>query len=113
MPAPCQNRRHTHKATTTVSRHGRVPVVDVRRHPPAGDEVVDYLGLEIAVPHGVFAPTPTSDLLGRAVLAEVRETDRVLDMGTGSGINAILAASRTASNSGRATSSARSPGSST
>jgi release factor glutamine methyltransferase len=60
----------------------------------APDEVVDYLGLEIAVPRGVFAPTATSDLLGNAVLAEVRETDRVLDMGTGSGINAILAASR-------------------
>jgi release factor glutamine methyltransferase len=60
----------------------------------ASDEVVDYLGLSIAVPQGVFPPTAVSDLLGNAVLAEVRDTDRVLDMGTGSGINAILAASR-------------------
>jgi release factor glutamine methyltransferase len=60
----------------------------------AEEETVDYLGLEIVVPHGVFGPSRVSDLLGSAVLAEVRDTDRVLDMGTGSGINAILAASR-------------------
>lgn len=60
----------------------------------APDEVVDYLGLEVAVPNGVMPPNPMSDLLGNAVLTEVRDTDRVLDMGTGSGINAILAASR-------------------
>jgi release factor glutamine methyltransferase len=35
-----------------------------------------------------------SHLLGEAVLAEVKEGDRVLDMGTGSGVNAILAAKR-------------------
>ena len=29
---------------------------------------------------------------GGAVLAELKPTDRVLDMGTGSGVNAILAA---------------------
>jgi release factor glutamine methyltransferase len=44
------------------------------------------------VPPGVFPPTPMSDLLGHAVLEEVDAKDRVLDMGTGSGINAILAA---------------------
>lgn len=33
-----------------------------------------------------------SHLLGEAVLAEVRPGDRVLDMGTGCGVNAILAA---------------------
>jgi len=40
--------------------------------------------------------TGVSHLLGEAVLAEVREDDRVLDMGTGCGVNAILAASRAA-----------------
>jgi release factor glutamine methyltransferase len=58
----------------------------------AGRRTVSYLGLDLVVPPDVFAPTPVSDLLGRAVLDEVREGDRVLDMGTGSGVNAILAA---------------------
>ncbi|MEU4802706.1 50S ribosomal protein L11 methyltransferase [Actinosynnema sp. NPDC023587] len=38
--------------------------------------------------------TPVSDLLGEAVLAEVRDGDPVLDTGTGSGANAVLAAGR-------------------
>lgn len=59
-----------------------------------GELRLTYLGLDLVVPPGVFPPAPASELLGRAVLAEVRETDRVLDMGTGSGVNAILAASR-------------------
>lgn len=58
----------------------------------AADRIVSYLGLTLEVPSSVFAPTPTSDLLGRAVLDEVRAGDRVLDMGTGCGVNAILAA---------------------
>ncbi|HEY4419841.1 MAG TPA: class I SAM-dependent methyltransferase [Pseudonocardia sp.] len=58
----------------------------------AGEQRLSYLGLDLVVPPGVFAPTPTSDLLGRAVVDEVRPGDRVLDMGTGSGVNAILAA---------------------
>lgn len=58
----------------------------------AGEQRLSYLDLDLVVPAGVFAPTPTSDLLGCAVLAEVRPGDRVLDMGTGSGVNAILAA---------------------
>jgi release factor glutamine methyltransferase len=41
--------------------------------------------------------TRVSHLLGEAVLAEVSPGDRVLDMGTGSGVNALLAASRGAS----------------
>lgn len=54
---------------------------------------MSILGLELDIPEEVFPPTPMSDLLGAAVLREVRIEDRVLDMGTGSGINAILAAS--------------------
>jgi release factor glutamine methyltransferase len=60
----------------------------------AGDRTVEYLGLRLDVPAGVFAPTPTSDLLGQAVLDRARAGVRVLDMGTGSGVNAILAATR-------------------
>jgi release factor glutamine methyltransferase len=49
------------------------------------------------VPAEVMPITPMSHLLGEAVLAEVRPGDRVLDMGTGSGVNAVLAASKGAS----------------
>ena len=59
-----------------------------------GEQTVEYLGRTFVVPPGVFPPAPMSRLLGEAVLAEVRDTDRVLDMGTGCGVNAILAASR-------------------
>jgi release factor glutamine methyltransferase len=55
---------------------------------------VGYLGRTFSVPSQVFPPTPMSELLGKAVLDEVRAPDRVLDMGTGCGVNAILAASR-------------------
>ena len=46
------------------------------------------------VPSQVMPIVPMAHLLGEAVLAEVTEADRVLDTGTGSGVNAILAASR-------------------
>ena len=59
-----------------------------------GEVRLSYFGREFVVPEDVFAPTPVSDLLGAAILNEVREYDRVLDMGTGCGVNAILAASR-------------------
>jgi release factor glutamine methyltransferase len=58
----------------------------------AGERRLSYLGLDLVVPAGVFAPTPMSDLLGRAVSDEAQPGERVLDMGTGSGVNAILAA---------------------
>jgi len=58
------------------------------------DEEVPYLGRTFVVPPDVFPPAPMSELLGRAVLDEVRPSDRVLDMGTGCGVNAVLAASR-------------------
>ena len=60
----------------------------------ADEQTFEYLGLTIVVPPGVMPITGVSHLLGQAVLAEVREGDRVLDMGTGSGVNAILAAKR-------------------
>ncbi|GAA3033234.1 methyltransferase [Actinokineospora globicatena] len=56
------------------------------------DTTVDYLGRTLVIPNGIQPITPVSHLLGDAVLTEVRPDDRVLDMGTGSGVNAILAA---------------------
>jgi release factor glutamine methyltransferase len=55
-------------------------------------EVFEYLGLTLVVPPHVQVIESTSDVLGRVVLDEVRPGERVLDMGTGSGVNAILAA---------------------
>ena len=52
---------------------------------------VTHLGVDLDVPEDVFPPAPLT-AFGEALLREVRPTDRVLDMGTGSGIDAILAA---------------------
>ncbi len=56
-----------------------------------------YLGRKIIVPKEVPPPAWMSKVLGKTILENVRESDRVLDMGTGSGINAILAASKSSS----------------
>lgn len=58
------------------------------------DQTFLYLGRTLVVPPQVMPITPVSHLLGEAVLTEVKDGDRVLDMGTGSGVNAILAASK-------------------
>ena len=52
-----------------------------------------YLGLELLIPEAVFAPGGRGSF-HPAVRDEVKSSDRVLDMGTGSGIVAILAAAR-------------------
>lgn len=56
------------------------------------DEDVEYLGLQLHVPAGVFPPTPVSDVLGRVVVERVRPGQRVLDVGCGAGANSVLAA---------------------
>src|SRR5439155_16598106 len=60
----------------------------------AVEQTFEYLGTTIVVPPEVMPITPMSHLLGEAVLAEVHPGERVLDMGTGSGVNAVLAATR-------------------
>ena len=62
------------------------------KHEAGTGQDFDYLGLSLHVPPQVQPITGMSHLLGEAVLAEVHTTDRVLDMGTGCGVNAILAA---------------------
>jgi release factor glutamine methyltransferase len=52
-----------------------------------------YLDLELLIPQEVFAPSAGGHF-HPAVRDEVKTSDRVLDMGTGSGIVAILAAAR-------------------
>ncbi|MFI5421387.1 MAG: HemK2/MTQ2 family protein methyltransferase [Nitrososphaerales archaeon] len=69
---------------------GYVPMADRQ------DITVTCLGRKFVVPKEVHPPAPMT-LLQKSVLKEVKETDRVLDMGTGSGVNAILAASKASS----------------
>jgi release factor glutamine methyltransferase len=58
--------------------------------------LLNFHGVKLMVPPNVFAP-PVAwkwHLLSQTVLMEVKESDKVLDMGTGSGIQAIFAASK-------------------
>jgi release factor glutamine methyltransferase len=71
-----------------------------RWHEEAHDSLRDsvprrmwYLGVELYVPEDVFPPAGSGSF-HRLVRDEVRPSDCVLDMGTGSGISAILAALR-------------------
>jgi release factor glutamine methyltransferase len=52
--------------------------------------VVEVLGLTLVVPPGVYPPNPLG--LAEIVAQEVTSGDRVLDMGTGSGVNGLVAA---------------------
>jgi release factor glutamine methyltransferase len=58
------------------------------------DQTFQCLGYDFVVPPDVHPIVGMSDMLGQAVLDDVSESDRVLDMGTGCGINAVLAASK-------------------
>jgi release factor glutamine methyltransferase len=55
---------------------------------------MSFMGLDLHIAEDVFAPQgePEGDPFHLAVLAEVKSSDRVLDMGTGSGVSGILAA---------------------
>ena len=56
---------------------------------------IDFHGRKIVVLPNVFTPVPWEyNLLSRTILKEVKKTDKVLDMGTGTGIQAILASSK-------------------
>jgi release factor glutamine methyltransferase len=64
-----------------------------RQRAGPADQAFSHLGLTLRIPPEVHPITGTSTMLGEAILAEVSPDDRVLDMGTGCGVNAILAAS--------------------
>jgi release factor glutamine methyltransferase len=55
---------------------------------------MSFMGLDLRVSEDVFAPqgAEEGDPFHQTVLAEVKSSDRVLDMGTGSGVSGILAA---------------------
>jgi release factor glutamine methyltransferase len=56
---------------------------------------IDIAGRRFVVSPNVFASVSWDyNLLAKTVLMEVKETDKVLDMGTGCGVQAILAASK-------------------
>ncbi|HXT44061.1 MAG TPA: 50S ribosomal protein L11 methyltransferase [Pseudonocardiaceae bacterium] len=65
----------------------------VRRESDAGSRFVECLGLALEVPAEVLAPaTGVAEVLGNAAQAAAQGGERVLDVGTGFGINGILAA---------------------
>lgn len=53
---------------------------------------MDYFGLDLRIHPDVFEPKEASQMLAQAVLEEVEQTDRVLEVNTASGANALLAA---------------------
>jgi release factor glutamine methyltransferase len=83
-----------HRSLMSARRVAKLPAWATYRpeRDPERVERHEYLGLTLDIPQTVQPIFPVSHLLGECVREEVRETDRVLDMGTGSGVNAILAA---------------------
>jgi release factor glutamine methyltransferase len=66
-----------------------------REHLKEPEAAVEFLGRRLVVPRDVLQPAPLEfNLMAATVLKEVRATDAVLDMGSGSGVQAILAASK-------------------
>jgi release factor glutamine methyltransferase len=55
-------------------------------------QVVGFLGRRFVIPPTVHPINPMSGLIGSFILAEVKESDRILDMGTGCGVNATSSA---------------------
>lgn len=51
-----------------------------------------FLGRKLIVPKEVFVPDAITERFSKSILKETETDDKVLDMGTGSGINAIVAA---------------------
>jgi release factor glutamine methyltransferase len=63
------------------------------RHAGAGEVEMELLGLRLVIPPDVFATPPWEDnLLSQSVAREVRRDDRVLDVGTGCGVQGLVAA---------------------
>ncbi len=81
------------QAADRIREWHEVAVRNARRDDGSGQTFV-LLGKELIVPGDVHQISGVEHLLGEAVLAEVRDGDRVLDMGTAGGLNAILAASQ-------------------
>jgi len=62
-------------------------------HLQESEASLEFLGRNLVVGRDVLLPAPPEfNLMTATVLKEVRNTDTVLDMGTGSGVQAILAA---------------------
>ncbi len=60
-----------------------------------GERIVNVFDKAIVVREGIFPSTaPDSILLAEAVRGEVKESDKVLDLGTGTGIQGIMAAEK-------------------
>ncbi len=55
---------------------------------------MEFMGVKLKPCSKVYKPCDDSFILGEAIAAEVRKGEKVLDMGTGAGIQAMIAASK-------------------